>query len=353
LAWDFTTQSTTSTSAKLLAMRDDAFSILGEGAPTFTVDTVNETSNPGQLFRLIDGTFQVPLYLTNQGLPGAELRLGADGLPENQGDFFTAKYRCIIPLSATTDGGPPAVPGRASLYGHGLLGDKGETSASHVRAFAFEHDFVICGTDWTGFAEEDQVVVLYALQNYSNFPRFIERQHQGILNFLFLARLMIHPDGFVSDPAFQVGGEPLLDLDAGVFYDGNSQGGILGGVLAGFSQDIVRFVLGVPGINYSTLLDRSTDFVFYSDSYFKPSYPNALDRSFLISFAQILWDQTDPSGHVRHTLADTYPNTPPKKILYQVAFGDHQVAPVSVEIAARSNGASIHQPVLQHGKVVA
>ena len=55
---------------------------------------------------------------------------------------------------------------------------------------------------------------------------------------------------------------------------------------------------------------------------------------------------------MRHTLSDPYPGTPAKKILYQVAFGDHQVAPVSVEIAARSNGASIHTPVLEPGKVV-
>ena len=50
--------------------------------------------------------------------------------------------------------------------------------------------------------------------------------------------------------------------------------------------------------------------------------------------------------------ADTYPNTPPKKLLYQVAFGDHQVAPVTAEVAARSNGALIHQPALVPTKVV-
>lgn len=350
LAWDFTTQSVESTTAHLLAMRDDAFQILGTAAPAFTVDVVNETSNPGQLFRRIDGTFQVPLYLTNDGLPGAQLRLGADGLPENEGDFFTANYRCIIPLSATTGGGPPAVPGRAAIYGHGLLGDKDETSASHVRAFAQEHDIVFCGTDWTGFAEEDRVVVLLTLGNFSNFPRFIERQHQGILNALFLARLMIHANGLGSDPAFQVGGESVID-PSGVFYDGNSQGGILGGVLAAFAQDIERFVLGVPGINYSTLLDRSVDFGQFYD-FLAEAYPARLDQTALIAVAQLLWDRVDPSGHVRHTLSDTYPDTPPKKILYHVAFADHQVAPITVEIAARSNGAHIHAPVLSPGKVV-
>ncbi len=66
----------------------------------------------------------------------------------------------------------------------------------------------------------------------------------------------------------------------------------------------------------------------------------------------MMWDQTDASGHVNHTLSDTYANTPPKKILYQVAFGDHQVAPVTVEVAARSNGASIQTPILSPLKVL-
>ena len=94
----------------------------------------------------------MPLYLTEGGAPGSLLRLGADGLPVNEGDFFTAYYNCVIPNSATTAGGPPAMPARAALYGHGLLGELDEASSSHVRAFAAAHNFVICGTDWTGFA---------------------------------------------------------------------------------------------------------------------------------------------------------------------------------------------------------
>jgi hypothetical protein len=256
----------------------------------------------------------------------------------------------VIPNSATTAGGPPALPARLSLYGHGLLGSRGEASASHVRAFASEHNFVICGTDWTGFAEDDEGFVLLVLRNFTNFSRFTDRQHQGVLNFMVLGRLMLHPDGFASHAAFQVGGESMIDPSA-LFYDGNSQGGILGGVLAAFSQDAERFVLGVPGINYSTLLDRSTDFQPFRDI-LDTTYPDRLDQSLLIAVAQLLWDQTDPSGHVRHTTADTYPNTPPKKILYQVGFGDHQVAPVTVEIAARSSGAHIHTPALVPGKLV-
>jgi hypothetical protein len=352
LAWDFTTQSVESTSWKLLHMRDDAFdNVLGSSAPAFTVGSIDEPLDPN-IFRRVEGTFESPLYLTDGGIPGSQLRLDPNtGLPKNEGDTFTALFRCIIPYAATTGGAAPAVPARPSLYGHGLLGSERETSASHVRDFASGHNFIICGTRWTGFEEDDELGTVFPLlQDFSHFPKFIQRQHQGVLNFMVLARLMIHPDGFGTDPAFQVGGESMIDPND-VYYDGNSQGGILGAVLAAFSQDVTRFVLGVPGINYSTLLRRSIDFDLFN-AVFEVFYPNGFDRAILLSVAQMYWDQTDPSGHVNHTLADTYPNTPPKKLLYQVAFGDHQVAPVTVEIAARSNGASIRTPILSPSKVL-
>jgi hypothetical protein len=350
LAWDFSTQSTDSSARKMLHMRDDAFTnVLGADSPAFTVDSIDEPFSP-DILRRIDGTFQVPLYMEDAGIPGSALRLGPDGLPTNEGDFFTADFRCLVPNAATTGGGAPAIPGRPSLYGHGLLGSETQTSASHVQAFSSEHNFIMCGTKWTGFADEDAVTAVAVIQDFSVFPNFIGRQHQGVLNFMVLGRLLTHPNGFASDPAFQVGGESVIDPSA-LFYDGNSQGGILGGVLAAFSQDIERFVLGVPGINYSTLLRRSVDFDTFN-VILEANYTNGVDRAALLSMAQIMWDQTDPNGHVRHTTSDTYPNTPPKKILYQVAFGDHQVAPVTAEIAARSNGALLHTPALSPGKVV-
>ena len=50
-----------------------------------------------------------------------------------------------------------------------------------------------------------------------------------------------------------------------LFYDGNSQGGILGGSLVAVAPDLDRGVLGVPGMNYSTLLRRSVDFEPYAE----------------------------------------------------------------------------------------
>jgi hypothetical protein len=349
LAWDFTTQSEESIAGKLLHMRDDAFDrVLAGRAPAFQVESVEEPLDD-RIFRRIDGTFEVPLYMNDGGAPGSLLRLGPDGMPVNEGDFYTARFRCIIPWSATTDGSAPAVPARASLYGHGLLGSEDEVSAGNVRDMAAEHDFVFCGTRWSGMEEDDYNTALDIIFDFSDFPKFPERLHQGMLNFLVLGRLMIHPDGFASDPAFQVDGESVIDR-SDLFYDSNSQGAIAGGALAAIAQDFTRAVLGVPGMNYSTLLHRSRDFDDFN-TFFEASYPNGFDRTLLISLAEMLWEETEMSGHANHTTRDPYPGTPAKKILLHMAFGDHQVANVSAEVEARSLGAYIHEPALAADKV--
>ena len=125
---------------------------------------------------------------------------------------------------------------------------------------ANEHNFVFCATKWIGMAADDIPTAVSILQDLGKFPYLTDRLQQAMLNQLYLARLMIHPNGFVSDVNFQdSAGHPVIDTGA-VFYDGNSQGGIFGGTVVAISQDIKRGVLGVPGMNYSLLLTRSVDF---------------------------------------------------------------------------------------------
>jgi hypothetical protein len=352
LAWDFTTQSSDSVSKRMLAMRDDAFGDLGLASPTFTVDLVTNNPETG-ILRYVDGTIEVPKYLVTNPLPGGndqKLRTDINNLPYTTGDSYDVDYRCIIPESAATGGGVPAIPAKISLYGHGLLGSHLEVDGGNVRAMANEHNFVFCAVDWMGFAEDDIVQAGAVLSGFSNFPDFIDRQHQGMLNMMFLGRVMKHANGFSSHTAFQVGGQSMLDT-SNLFYDGNSQGGILGGVLAAFEQDLTRMVLGVPGMNYSTLLNRSVDFDEFDET-FKETYPLSTDRNLMLSLGQNIWDRTDPNGHINHVTSDNYAGTPAKTLLYHVAFGDHQVAPVTAEVAARSNGMQIHTPTLVPGKIV-
>ena len=104
----------------------------------------------------------------------------------------------------------------------------------------------------------------------------------GLLSELFLGRLMIHPDGFTSAAAFHVDGTPghdsVIDTQR-LFYDGNSQGGIMGGALAAVAPDFDRAALGVPAMNYSILLPRSVD---YDPNFSAPlanAYANPLART--------------------------------------------------------------------------
>jgi len=222
---------------------------------------------------------------------------------------------------------------------------------------AFEHNFVFCGTDWIGMAGEDvpftvDSTVLNLLNDLSKFPTMADRLHQAMVNFLFLGRLMIHPDGLVSHPAFQGVDEegapdpskPLIDTDGGLYYDGNSQGGIFGGTLLAVAVDHERAVLGVPGMNYSMLLRRSVDFDQFR---LVLDYERGIEESLALGLIQMLWDRTDPSGHANHMTRDPYPGTPPdKKALLHVAYSDFQVTNWAAEIQARTLGAPAHAPLV-------
>ncbi len=140
----------------------------------------------------------------------------------------------------------------------------------------------------------------------------------------------------------------MIDTSA-VYYDGNSQGGIFGGTVMSIAQDITRGVLGVPGMNYSLLLTRSSDFSDYALVLY-PSYPNEFERPLGLGLIQMLWDRSDPNGYAHHMTSDPLPGTPPHKVLLHLAFGDHQVANVTTEIEARTIGAYVHQPAIAFGR---
>ncbi len=359
LAWDFTVASNENNYERLLHMRDDAFSQLGDtdlddgvvqgGAPAFTVESV-ETDTNVETARRVRGTFTVPCYLTNACEAPAVFTLDGNGLPTRQGNY-TANFDCIIPHAAVDD--PGASPGRPSLYGHGLLGSAGEVASVPQRTLAQAHNFVFCATDEIGFASEDVPNTIGILQNMGRFPELTDRTQQGLLNELYLGRLMNNPAGFSSDAAFHtnpadVSSAPVIDTSK-LYYNGNSQGGILGGSLTAVSPDFTRASLGVPGMAYSTLLTRSIDFETYSTILY-PNYPNELARPLVLSLVQMLWDRSEPNGFAQVMTSEPPPNTPPHQVLMNVALGDHQVTNYQADVEARTIGAKIHTPIVYDGR---
>ncbi|MEJ7583065.1 MAG: hypothetical protein WKF43_03055 [Acidimicrobiales bacterium] len=347
LAWDFTVASERNLSERLLHMRDDAFEALGRSAPAFHVDSVEE-AGPGTVLRTVRGTFEAPRYLTGTGLPGSVLNNGTRGdvLPQRNGTQ-TANFVCVVPRSALLPSGG-ANPSRMSLYGHGLLGDADQVGGAASR-YASASNTTFCATDWIGMASEDVLNAVTILQDLSRFRSLADRLQQGILNFLFLGRLMKHADGLSSDPAFQdASGAALLDQRHLAFV-GVSQGGILGGAATAVAQDWKRAYLGVPAMNYSTLLNRSIDFDIYG-AILNPRYPDPADRQLGLLLVQMLWDRGENNGYAQHLTSDPYRNTKAKQVFLFEAFGDHQVANVATEVMARTIGARLRVPGLALGR---
>ena len=108
-------------------------------------------------------------------------------------------------------------------------------------------------------------------------------------------------------------------------------------------------MLGVPGMNYSTLLRRSVDFDTYS-LILAPAYPSLLERPLILSMIQTLWDRADANGYAHHITDDPLRNTPEHKVMLHVALGDHQVAQVAAEVEARTIGAHLRTPAIDPGR---
>jgi hypothetical protein len=284
-----------------------------------------------------------PTDAVNPADPQAALY--GDGLPDRTGSL-TTNFTCNIPHSAlsgkdfATAGAGDVKPARGSLYGHGLLGSQSEINQDQLRMFGNEHNVVFCATDWFGFASGDLANVVTVLLDLSFFPVVPDGGQQGMLNQMFLARLLRHPQGFAANEAFQAGGASVLAPTDEVYYDGNSQGGILGGVVVAASKDIRRGSLGVVGMNYSTLLGRSVDFAFYAIPLYL-AYQDDLDRTLAFSLMQMLWDRSENDGYANHLTDNSAFHGPDNEILLHPALGDHQVSMWTADVMARTLGARV------------
>lgn len=367
LAWDFSIASVSNITERVLHIRDSAFASLGNTAPQFTVSEIIDyapcsgvdgacgNGENADISRQVEGTYVVPNYLdSDDGGPGSSYYYDPadnDELPDrmNGTNDMTARFICRIGRSTVENyANPPLAQARPSLYGHGLLGEAEQVRAGHISDMVNDHQMMYCATDWSGFAAEDVPAAIAALQDWTLLKPVFDRQQQGFLNFMFLGRLLKHDNGFRSDAAFQAGGTPVFD-NSNVYYDGNSQGGILGGALMGIAQDVTRGVLGVPGMAYSFLLRRSIDFDLYS-AVMSGSYPSIKDQTYLLSMAQMLWDRAESSGYAYHIQDNLLPGTPAHAVLMQVAYGDFQVSMWTAENMARAVGAPIRQPALEAGR---
>jgi len=413
MAWDFTVRSSASVAKANLGMRDRALETLAGEAPEFEIISVEDFAE-GDTLRRVEGRMRVPNFLnlpdglcdntpllsdvadycaaledslgqlTASEAPvisdaagaiaeGLELLIRDLGqLPLSRLNYGNPRgpvpeinalqptqdfrFQCEIPRTAAgslSEADTWLRPAHATLYGHGLLGGKGEVGGSSTERLR-ELNFMHCAIDWIGMATRDVPMTALILLEMGQFRSLTDRLQQGFVNWHFLSRLLSHPNGLASHEAFQTAdGRTLFDTSR-VVYDGNSQGGILAGPVIATSKDVKRGVLGVVGMNYSTLLRRSVDFDPYG-TFFYAAYPNSFDQSFVLSLVNILWDRGENNGFagdLRNT--DAYDAlghpTPDHEVLLHVAFGDHQVADVSAEVMNRTIAGAVHRPATEPGR---
>jgi hypothetical protein len=349
LAWDFTVSSRRSLSQRLLAIRDRAFRSLGDTnledlrvagrPPRYTIDSVQEFPS-GPVLREVHGRVTVPCYLNRRGCPpGSRFRLDRRGLPVRRLDNTTrAPFICIVPRAAS-----PSNRALPALFGHGLFGSASDLVGAVGSAFSAVNALP-CAADFTGLAREDLANLAGVSRELSNFPTVPDRLQQGLLNFMYLGRLMIHPQGLGADPRFRSGGGSIINRRA-LSYLGASLGGIEGGALTAVAPDYTRAALVVPGMNFSLLLPRSTQ----ADPYFAladASYRDELTRALILSMIGQLWERGEANAYAQHMTRNPYPNTPLHEVMLHMAFGDHQVANVATEVEARTIGARLRTPAL-------
>lgn len=349
VAWDFRTASHRAMHGTMVEARDRGFDAVGAQGPELTIDDVTRyvpsedgSGRPqnGEMGLEVEGTFRVPRFTeetTIRGSNGWTLSRNPEGALEQNG-WKESKFWMLVPQSAiNADPEGTSTPGNGNdhgliQYGHGLLGTGGQTLGGFNQTIANDHDFIVFGSTLFGMASDDQQTALEAVADITKFEFMADRLHQGMMEYLLLMRAMkqrLSETQLASDYGLKIAPD-----DA--YYSGISQGGIFGGTYLALSQDVERGHLGVPGNNYSTLLGRSVDFEPFFAA-MSTSYQNRLDQLLAIAAIQLLWEQTEPVSYLRHIRKDPIRETSAHDVLLAPAKGDYQVAPITNEVAARTD----------------
>ncbi|MBI4512008.1 MAG: hypothetical protein HY698_20420 [Deltaproteobacteria bacterium] len=368
LAWDFVTASDESLTEDMLKARDAALVAMGEKGRNLgfkvTEEAVptDEGSNPVTA-KILTGTFDAPLFMTfdEKALPadrgknavvpsdlngslatqGSLLARGAQGEPTITGTL-KAPFMAVIPRCALERKPVPIL-----IYGHGIFGLHDEVAGDDIRKIAQHLCVVALATDLLGMSDGDVNTAIRALANHNRMAEFFEKIVQGIVNTIALAQVARGP--MAESVEFSEGGKPILDPAREYFY-GNSQGGIYGGTFMACDPFITRGVLGVGGVSFSLLLERSTHWASFLPV-ISAAYPSPLDNQVTVHLIQMAWDAVDPVTTARGLtglLARPVPGSPPKQVLMQVALGDSEVSNLGAELQARIMGIPMLGPPLRN-----
>lgn len=367
LAWDFTVASSDSISRRIVHMRDETLVALNGAAPVVTITSVTSNAELADqelqthLARIVRGTINVPNYLdAADGGPGARFHYStgdADAVPSRLAAdaVLKADFVCAIPKSALPTPAEEQQRTRPVIMAHGLFQNR--EMVPRFAAYANANNVLPCGMNWIGMTSDDAGITAAILADIGKFPTLPDRLQQAYLNNILLTRALMTDDGFASLAAFRTddssNGRALFNNDE-VYFEGISQGSVLGGGFYAVSPDIRYGSLVAAGMNFSLLMQRSDAWPTYR-ALFTPAYPQGLDQSLLLAMIQMLWDRGEINGYAATLNAANagVPGTPQKLTLIQSAVGDKTVTETAAEVLARTVDALQHAPRTVAGRHIA
>ncbi len=372
LAFDFQVRSDRQLTGDLLALRDAGLAALDaepfgaifdaafNAAPANFHPDCQATGAP--FYRRVRGSFRSPFFLTPLPPPSLVPAPGyfghqllareADGRPAQTG-LHQVRFDILVPCSALAAGpGPPPL-----LVGHGLF-QTGEQILDLIQqvgdlARAEElggFEFLAGATDWRGLSGRDLGYVAVGVigagvHQLNSFPALVARLQQGVFDQLALAHALKTGRFNAFEPFQRVAGDPASGVFPGpeeaAYYYGISLGGIMGLLFAALTPDVERLAIDVGAMNFSLLLQRSTQFTAFEELLRGVGLADPMETAIGLAFLHEQWVVAEPAGTVRHVTGRVeapLPGSPAKKLLLTAAWLDKQVSNQASEIAARSLG---------------
>lgn len=334
LAWTFTVGSDEQLRGDLLQIRGLALEALRTAPPAITIDSVEFDTSP-RVARLIRGRITVPLFLESSELAAAIYR-DADGRATQNG-VTEVPFVAVIPNSVVASGSPA----RLLQYGHGFFGNADEATEGYVTEFADRFGFVVIAMNWWGMSTDDLPALIRDILNDTSLAlRFTDRVHQAMVNLMALAGAR---ERLAALEPFRLDGNPLVDASE-VYFQGISQGHILGGTYAAISPDVRHAVLTSGGANFSELMFRARPFLGFL-GIIAAAVPDALDQQKFATLAQFAFDRVDPYTYSAYLLGNDLDGSRfDRQVLMQMGVGDSEVPNIGSELHARAAGLPVLQP---------
>ncbi|UJR79495.1 hypothetical protein [Sandaracinus amylolyticus] len=343
LAWDFTTASEERLTGDMLAARAIAIDALEAAPPAVRVIRVVEGDALAENLRAstarqIEIEVDAPRIVASATAGEGYLLRDEAGAVRTEGTV-TFAATVIVPKSVAEAG----TPARLLQYGHGFFGSRAEMTGGYVDDFAQEHGFVAMAADWWGmmFEDRNEVAGDLAAARPRELLAFIERTHQGMVNFIVLAGAA-EVIAALPELAASEGGGSLVDPSE-VFFWGNSQGHILGGVYTAISPHVRHSVLGVGGANFSMIMFRSRAFAALR-ALLELNLAGPLETQQVAVLLQHWLDRIDPLSYARFVQREPLEGAPAKQVLLHTGPGDEAVTHLAAELHARELGIPLLTP---------